>query len=56
MAKYKCSGKGIDYYQEVIIEADTADEAEDKYAEMVEQGNVLAVDYDYQDFKAEEIK
>jgi hypothetical protein len=53
MNKYKCSAVGYDYYQEVEIEAENEEEAKDKYAEMIERGIVLAVDYDYSETKAE---
>lgn len=47
MPKFRCSIDGIEHFQEVEIEAETADDAEDKYAEMVEGGEVLAVNYTY---------
>jgi hypothetical protein len=55
MKKYKCSCTGIDYYQTTIIEAENEEMAKDKYAEMVELGEILAVDYDYTETIAEEV-
>lgn len=56
MKKYLVSVKGIEYYQEMEIEAKNEEMAEDKYAQMVSDGQVIAVNYDYEKVKVKEVR
>jgi len=51
MPKYKVSIKCIENYQELEIEAQNEWEAENKYHEMLENGDVLVVNSHFIDLK-----
>jgi len=54
--KFKVSVDYIEHYQELEVEADNAEEAKEKYLEKVEYGDVLSVNGDYLNLKAEKTK
>jgi hypothetical protein len=51
MPKYKVSIKCIDDYQELAVEAQNETEAEEKYQDTLENGDVLVVDSHFIDLK-----
>jgi len=53
--KFKVSGKNIEYLNEVEIEADNEEQAEEKYYEMWEEGMILVGSSDLE-VESEEIK
>jgi hypothetical protein len=55
MAKYKVSINCIDNYQELEIDAQNEWEAEEKYQEMLESGDVLVVNSQFMDLKVNKV-
>jgi hypothetical protein len=53
--QFRVTAKGTEYLAERIIEAATADEAEEKYRDMWENGCISACDYELEP-EAEEVK
>lgn len=49
MKKYKVYISGVDHYATESLQANSKEEAVSKYMEMLENGLIEAVDYDYFD-------